>query len=66
MLVTGIDFHEWWIDMLWHWGHESMRSFCGGLNLPQHDRRMTPYMKPHSTELAGNHDNRSAWYKNAL
>jgi alpha-L-arabinofuranosidase len=30
---------------------------CGGVNLHQYDGRMTPFMKPHSTEVAGYHDN---------
>lgn len=30
---------------------------AGGLNLNPFDGRMTPYHKPHSTELAGMHDN---------
>jgi alpha-L-arabinofuranosidase len=33
--------------------------FCGGVSLVQYDGRMTPYMKPHSTEVAGYHDNPS-------
>jgi alpha-L-arabinofuranosidase len=32
---------------------------CGGVSLIQYDGRMTPYMKPHSTEVAGYHDNPS-------
>jgi alpha-L-arabinofuranosidase len=31
--------------------------FCGGVNLVEYDGRQTPYMKPHSTEVAGYHDN---------
>ena len=30
---------------------------CGGLALSRFDARMTPYMKPHSTEVAGYHNN---------
>jgi alpha-N-arabinofuranosidase len=33
--------------------------FCGGINLTQYDRRLTPFMKAHSTEVAGLHDNPS-------
>ncbi len=33
--------------------------FCGGLALNKYDGRMTPFMKPHSTEVAGYHDNPS-------
>ncbi len=33
--------------------------FCGGINLTQFDRRLTPFMKAHSTEVAGLHDNPS-------
>lgn len=33
--------------------------FCGGISVSQYDRRMTPFMKPHSTEIAGYHDNPS-------
>lgn len=33
--------------------------FCGGVELNQYDGRMTPFMKPHSTEVAGYHDNPS-------
>jgi alpha-N-arabinofuranosidase len=33
--------------------------FCGGINLTQFDGRMTPYMKPHSTQVAGYHNNPS-------
>ncbi len=33
--------------------------FCGGLELNKYDGRMTPFMKPHSTEVAGYHDNPS-------
>jgi alpha-N-arabinofuranosidase len=33
--------------------------FCGGVNLHQYDSRLTPFMKPHSTEVAGYHDNPS-------
>jgi alpha-L-arabinofuranosidase len=33
--------------------------FCGGLELNQYDGRMTPFMKPHSTQVAGYHDNPS-------
>jgi hypothetical protein len=33
--------------------------FCGGVALNQFDGRMTPFMKPHSTEVAGYHDNPS-------
>lgn len=32
---------------------------CGGVNLTQYDRRMTPVMKAHSTEVAGYQDNPS-------
>jgi alpha-L-arabinofuranosidase len=32
---------------------------CGRLALTPHDGRMTPFMKPHSTEVAGYHDNPS-------
>jgi alpha-N-arabinofuranosidase len=32
---------------------------CGGVNLHQYDGRMTPFMRPHSTEVAGYHDNPS-------
>ena len=32
---------------------------CGGVNLHQYDGRLTPFMKPHSTEVAGYHDNPS-------
>jgi alpha-L-arabinofuranosidase len=32
---------------------------CGGVNLHQYDGRMTPFMKPHSIEVAGYHDNPS-------
>jgi alpha-N-arabinofuranosidase len=30
---------------------------CGGARLHEYDGRMTPYLKPHSTEIAGDHDN---------
>jgi alpha-N-arabinofuranosidase len=33
--------------------------FCGGVSLEQYDSRLTPFMKPHSTEVAGYHDNPS-------
>jgi alpha-N-arabinofuranosidase len=33
--------------------------FCGGVYLTQFDDRMTPFMKPHSTEIAGFHNNPS-------
>jgi alpha-N-arabinofuranosidase len=33
--------------------------FCGGINLTQYDARLTPFMKAHSTEVAGLHDNPS-------
>ncbi|HET6216068.1 MAG TPA: right-handed parallel beta-helix repeat-containing protein [Acidobacteriaceae bacterium] len=33
--------------------------FCGGINLTQFDRRLTPFLKAHSTEVAGLHDNPS-------
>ena len=33
--------------------------FCGGTSLADLDRRMTPYMKAHSTEIVGLHDNPS-------
>ena len=33
--------------------------FCGGIRLTQFDKRLTPFMKPHSTEVAGLHDNPS-------
>ncbi len=33
--------------------------FCGGVALNQFDGRMTPFMKPHSTQVAGYHDNPS-------
>lgn len=32
---------------------------CGGTKLIEYDRRMTPYMAPHSTKIAGFHDNPS-------
>jgi len=32
---------------------------CGGVKVTQYDRRMTPFMKPHLTEVAGYHDNPS-------
>lgn len=32
---------------------------CGGVNVTHYDRRMTPFMKPHLTEVAGYHDNPS-------
>lgn len=32
---------------------------CGGAGVSEHDGRMTPYLKPHSTEIAGLHDNPS-------
>lgn len=31
--------------------------FCGGVDLIRFDARMTPFMKPHSTQVAGYHDN---------
>lgn len=31
--------------------------FCGGLELNRFDGRMTPYMEPHSTQVAGYHNN---------
>jgi alpha-L-arabinofuranosidase len=33
--------------------------FCGGIHLIQYDKRLTPFMKAHSTEVAGLHDNPS-------
>ncbi len=33
--------------------------FCGGVTLVQYDSRQTPFMKPHSTLVAGYHDNPS-------
>jgi alpha-N-arabinofuranosidase len=33
--------------------------FCGGVTLVQYDSRQTPFMKPHSTIVAGYHDNPS-------
>ena len=33
--------------------------FCGGINLTQYDSRLTPFMKAHSTVVAGLHDNPS-------
>lgn len=33
--------------------------FCGKFNLSDFDGRMTPYMKPHSTQIAGLHNNPS-------
>ena len=33
--------------------------FCGGVNLTQYDKRLTPFMKAHSTVVAGLHDNPS-------
>ena len=33
--------------------------FCGGVSLVQFDGRMTPFMKAHSTAVAGYHDNPS-------
>ncbi|MEO8738053.1 MAG: right-handed parallel beta-helix repeat-containing protein [Edaphobacter sp.] len=33
--------------------------FCGGVKLTQLDDRMTPFMKPHSTQIAGYHNNPS-------
>ena len=33
--------------------------FCGGINLTQYDKRLTPFMKAHSTVVAGLHDNPS-------
>jgi len=33
--------------------------FCGDIDLNQFDARMTPFLKPHSTEVAGYHDNPS-------
>jgi alpha-N-arabinofuranosidase len=33
--------------------------FCGGIKLTQFDDRMTPFMKPHSTQVAGYHNNPS-------
>ncbi len=32
---------------------------CGAVRLTQYDSRKTPFMKPHSTEIAGFHDNPS-------
>ena len=32
---------------------------CGGAGMTEYDGRMTPYLKPHSTEVAGLHDNPS-------
>ena len=32
---------------------------CGGVNLHEYDDRQTPFMKPHSTEVDGYHDNPS-------
>lgn len=32
---------------------------CGGAGMSKYDGRMTPYLKPHSTEIAGLHDNPS-------
>lgn len=33
--------------------------FCGRMDLAQYDQRLTPFMKAHSTEIAGLHDNPS-------
>jgi alpha-N-arabinofuranosidase len=33
--------------------------FCGKINLTEFDQRLTPFMKAHSTEVAGLHDNPS-------
>jgi alpha-N-arabinofuranosidase len=33
--------------------------FCGDIDLNQFDARMTPFLKPHSTEIGGYHDNPS-------
>ena len=33
--------------------------FCGGANVVPFDERQTPFLKPHSTEVAGLHDNPS-------
>lgn len=33
--------------------------FCGTIDLEQYDERLTPFMKPHETEIAGYHDNPS-------
>lgn len=33
--------------------------FCGGVSFVRHDNRQTPFMKPHSTAVAGYHDNPS-------
>ncbi len=33
--------------------------FCGNIDLDQYDERLTPFMKPHATEIAGYHDNPS-------
>lgn len=43
--------------------------FCGNVSLQQYDGRQTPYMKPHSTEVAGYHDNPSGdlrFYNNVV
>jgi alpha-N-arabinofuranosidase len=32
---------------------------CGGVTVHEYDSRLTPFMKPHSTEVAGYHDNPS-------
>ncbi|MGP8252371.1 MAG: right-handed parallel beta-helix repeat-containing protein [Terracidiphilus sp.] len=32
---------------------------CGGVNLHQYDGRLTPFMRPHSAQVAGYHDNPS-------
>lgn len=32
---------------------------CGGAGVNEYDARMTPYLKPHSTKIAGLHDNPS-------
>jgi alpha-N-arabinofuranosidase len=33
--------------------------FCGGAEVVEYDARQTPFLKPHSTEVAGLHDNPS-------
>lgn len=33
--------------------------FCGSIDLEQYDGRLTPFMEPHATEIAGYHDNPS-------
>jgi alpha-N-arabinofuranosidase len=43
--------------------------FCGGVSFVRHDNRQTPFMKPHSTTVAGYHDNPSGdlrFYNNLL